>query len=170
VNYDGARFLGSGSVQYADKAFWSDVLSSPYHGYSDAYTLVNGQVFMDAGLLPKLCHECFLKIDRLPIRLFRFLALAHGEQHGAVRPLLIAQLVAHGPELPVGPVVGAGQRPISHTASRVATSIGPSNTRAACSSETPGSSAGVRCVSTNRRTSARTAISAACSALRWKKV
>jgi outer membrane receptor protein involved in Fe transport len=42
MNYDGARFLGSGSVQYADKAFWSDVLSSPYHGYSDAYTLVNG--------------------------------------------------------------------------------------------------------------------------------
>jgi outer membrane receptor protein involved in Fe transport len=42
ANYDGARFLGSGAVQYADKAFWSDVLSSPYHGYSDAYTMVNG--------------------------------------------------------------------------------------------------------------------------------
>src|SRR3954470_15521970 len=36
ANYDGPRFLGSGAVQYADKAFWSDVLSSPYHGYSDA--------------------------------------------------------------------------------------------------------------------------------------
>ncbi len=42
ANYDGPRFLGSGAVQYADKAFWSDVLSSPYHGYSDAYTMVNG--------------------------------------------------------------------------------------------------------------------------------
>jgi outer membrane receptor protein involved in Fe transport len=42
ANFDGARFLGSGAVQYADKAFWSDVLSSPYHGYSDAYTMVNG--------------------------------------------------------------------------------------------------------------------------------
>jgi len=29
-------------VNYADKAFWSDVLSSPYHGYTDAYTMVNG--------------------------------------------------------------------------------------------------------------------------------
>ena len=42
ANYDGPRFLGSGAVQYADKAFWSDVLSSPFHGYSDAYTMVNG--------------------------------------------------------------------------------------------------------------------------------
>ena len=41
-NFNGARFLGSASVNYADKAFWSDVLSSPYHGYTDAYTMVNG--------------------------------------------------------------------------------------------------------------------------------
>ena len=40
-NYDDSRFLGSFSVNYSDKAFWSDVLSSPYHGYTDAYTLVN---------------------------------------------------------------------------------------------------------------------------------
>ena len=40
-NFDGERMLGSGSVNYADKAFWSDVLSSPYHGFTDAYTLVN---------------------------------------------------------------------------------------------------------------------------------
>src|SRR6185436_13120672 len=41
-NFNGTRFLGSASVNYADKAFWSDVLSSPYHGYTDAYTMVNG--------------------------------------------------------------------------------------------------------------------------------
>jgi outer membrane receptor protein involved in Fe transport len=41
-NYDDARYLGSVSVNYADKAFWSDVLSSPFHGFTDAYTMVNG--------------------------------------------------------------------------------------------------------------------------------
>jgi outer membrane receptor protein involved in Fe transport len=40
-NFDGARLLGSGSANYSDKAFWSDVLSGPYHGFTDAYTLVN---------------------------------------------------------------------------------------------------------------------------------
>ena len=42
VTFDGARFLGSASVNYSDKAFWSDVLTSPYHGFTDAYTMVNG--------------------------------------------------------------------------------------------------------------------------------
>ena len=42
VNFDGARLLGSASVNYSDKAFWSDVLSAPYHGFTDAYTMVNG--------------------------------------------------------------------------------------------------------------------------------
>ena len=36
------RFLGSASVNYSDKAFWSDVLTSRYHGFTDAYTMVNG--------------------------------------------------------------------------------------------------------------------------------
>jgi outer membrane receptor protein involved in Fe transport len=43
-NFNGSRLLGSGSVDYSDRAFWSDVLSSPYHGFTDAYTLVNGSV------------------------------------------------------------------------------------------------------------------------------
>ena len=43
-NFDGARYLGSASVNYSDKAFWSDVLTSPYHGFTDAYTLVNGSI------------------------------------------------------------------------------------------------------------------------------
>lgn len=40
-NVNGARFLGSGSVNYSDTAFWSDVLTSAYHGFTDSYTLVN---------------------------------------------------------------------------------------------------------------------------------
>jgi outer membrane receptor protein involved in Fe transport len=40
-NVDGSRYLGSASVNYADTAFWSDVLTSAYHGFTDAYTLVN---------------------------------------------------------------------------------------------------------------------------------
>ncbi|HEY7171577.1 MAG TPA: TonB-dependent receptor [Vicinamibacterales bacterium] len=42
MNADGSRYLGSVSVNYSDKAFFSDVLSSPYHGYTDAYTMLNG--------------------------------------------------------------------------------------------------------------------------------
>jgi outer membrane receptor protein involved in Fe transport len=42
VNADDRRFLGSVSVNYSDNAFWSDVLSSPYFGYTDAYTMLNG--------------------------------------------------------------------------------------------------------------------------------
>jgi outer membrane receptor protein involved in Fe transport len=40
VNYDGPRLLGAASVSYADRAFWSDVLTSAYAGFSDAYSLV----------------------------------------------------------------------------------------------------------------------------------
>lgn len=43
---DNARYLGSASVNYVGKAFWSDVLTRPYHGYSDAFALVN----MTAGM------------------------------------------------------------------------------------------------------------------------
>lgn len=41
-SFEDTRFLGSASVNYSDKAFWSDVLTSPYHGFTDAYTMVNG--------------------------------------------------------------------------------------------------------------------------------
>jgi hypothetical protein len=40
--YGGRRYLGSLAVNYVDKAFWTDVLTNPYSGYTDAYTLVNG--------------------------------------------------------------------------------------------------------------------------------
>src|SRR6185312_16236749 len=36
------RVFGNLSVNYSDKAFWSDVLTGPYAGYTDAYTMVNG--------------------------------------------------------------------------------------------------------------------------------
>src|SRR5439155_20892445 len=96
--------------------------------------------------------------------------LPHGEQDGPVRPVLVPQLVDDRTEFAGCATVGPCHRPTSHTASRVATSIGPSNNPAPCSSDTPGSRTGVRCVSTSRLTSARAASSAACSALRWKKV
>ena len=41
-NMSNRRLLASGTVNYTDRAFWADVLSSPYHGFTDAYTLVNG--------------------------------------------------------------------------------------------------------------------------------
>jgi outer membrane receptor for ferrienterochelin and colicins len=40
--YSGSRFLGSLVVSYTDKALWTDVLISPYHGFTDAFTMVNG--------------------------------------------------------------------------------------------------------------------------------
>ena len=40
--YTGARVLTSLAVSYVDKAFWTDVLDSPYHGFTDAFTTVNG--------------------------------------------------------------------------------------------------------------------------------
>jgi iron complex outermembrane receptor protein len=43
-NLDGRRMIGSASVNYAGQAFWSDVLTSPYFGFTDAYTMVNGTV------------------------------------------------------------------------------------------------------------------------------
>ncbi len=42
LNYDGPRMLGNAAISYSGKAFWSDVLTSPYFGYTDAYTMVNG--------------------------------------------------------------------------------------------------------------------------------
>jgi hypothetical protein len=41
-SYNDARFLGALTVNYTDKAFWTDVLTSAYHGFTPAYTLVNG--------------------------------------------------------------------------------------------------------------------------------
>lgn len=40
--YADTRFLGTLTANYVSEAFWSDVLNGPYHGFTDAYTLVNG--------------------------------------------------------------------------------------------------------------------------------
>ena len=42
VNWNGSRLLGAASVNAATDAFWSDVLSAGYHGYTDGYATVNG--------------------------------------------------------------------------------------------------------------------------------
>ena len=44
VTWNGSRLLGSASVNAATAAFWSDVLTSAYHGYTDGYATVNGSV------------------------------------------------------------------------------------------------------------------------------
>ena len=41
LSYNDDRFLGNLNVNYADESFWSDVLTSNFHGFTDAYTLVN---------------------------------------------------------------------------------------------------------------------------------
>ncbi len=41
ASLNGRRFLGDLTVHHATAAFWSDVLTSDYHGYSPANTLVN---------------------------------------------------------------------------------------------------------------------------------
>ncbi len=43
-SYADRRWLGSLAVNYTDTAFWTDVLTSPYFGYSKAFTLVNGGI------------------------------------------------------------------------------------------------------------------------------
>ena len=40
--YAGSRLLGSLVVSYTSKGFWTDVLNSPYHGFTPAFTIVNG--------------------------------------------------------------------------------------------------------------------------------
>jgi iron complex outermembrane receptor protein len=42
VNVNTRRFLGVLSVNYSDEAFWSDVLTAQYNGFTDSYTLLNG--------------------------------------------------------------------------------------------------------------------------------
>ena len=42
ASLNGSRFLGNASVSVATAAFWSDVLTSEFHGYSDGYAMVNG--------------------------------------------------------------------------------------------------------------------------------
>jgi len=40
--YNDARYLGALTVNYTDNGFWTDVLTPVYHGFTNAFTLVNG--------------------------------------------------------------------------------------------------------------------------------
>jgi outer membrane receptor protein involved in Fe transport len=42
--FNGARYVGSVSINYTARAFWSDVLTSSFAGFTEAFTLVNGSV------------------------------------------------------------------------------------------------------------------------------
>jgi outer membrane receptor protein involved in Fe transport len=41
MNYNSQRYLGSVSLNYTSEAFWTDVLSAPFHGPTEAFTTVN---------------------------------------------------------------------------------------------------------------------------------
>jgi len=57
LSWNSRRFTGTAQVNYQDKALWTDVLGSTYHGFTDAFTLVNanfGVKFMDGKLVTTL--------------------------------------------------------------------------------------------------------------------
>ncbi len=41
LNWNSRRFVGTVQMNYQDKALWTDVLTSTYHGYTESFTLVN---------------------------------------------------------------------------------------------------------------------------------
>jgi outer membrane receptor protein involved in Fe transport len=41
INWNTPRFVGSASVNYSDKALWTDVLTTQFHGFTDSYTMFN---------------------------------------------------------------------------------------------------------------------------------
>jgi outer membrane receptor protein involved in Fe transport len=45
-NLNGPRFYGAGTVNYSSEAFWSDVLTSQFHGFTDAYAMASGSFGM----------------------------------------------------------------------------------------------------------------------------
>lgn len=61
-NYDGPAFLGSASINYSDSAFWSDVLTSPFFGFTDSYTMVNGAVGVK---MPQWHATAVVKVNNL---------------------------------------------------------------------------------------------------------
>jgi outer membrane receptor protein involved in Fe transport len=57
VSFNTKRWLGSASLNYADRAFWTDVLDAPYFGYTDSYAMVNaslGMKFADGRVIASL--------------------------------------------------------------------------------------------------------------------
>jgi outer membrane receptor protein involved in Fe transport len=41
LSWNSKRFLGAAQASFVDDALWTDVLGSPFHGFTDSYTLVN---------------------------------------------------------------------------------------------------------------------------------
>jgi outer membrane receptor protein involved in Fe transport len=41
LNWNSSRFVGSAALSYTDEAFWVDVLTAPFHGFTDSYTMLN---------------------------------------------------------------------------------------------------------------------------------
>jgi len=41
VNWSSKRFVGNASVNHVGEALWTDVLTSTFHGFTDAFTMVN---------------------------------------------------------------------------------------------------------------------------------
>jgi hypothetical protein len=41
VNWSHRRFVGGAQLNFVDKTYWQDVLSLPFHGTTDAYTMLN---------------------------------------------------------------------------------------------------------------------------------
>ena len=46
INWNGQKLMGTLQANYQDKALWTDVLSSTYHGYTESFTMVNGNLGM----------------------------------------------------------------------------------------------------------------------------
>ncbi len=44
VNFNSKAYLANLSINYSDKAFWADVLTGPYFGFTDSYTMVNATI------------------------------------------------------------------------------------------------------------------------------
>ena len=42
IRFTRGRYFGNVSMNFVDKAFWQDVLNTPFHDWTDAYSLVNG--------------------------------------------------------------------------------------------------------------------------------
>jgi iron complex outermembrane receptor protein len=41
LTWSSKRYVGSATLNYSDKAFWNDVLDSPYHGTTESYAMLN---------------------------------------------------------------------------------------------------------------------------------
>ncbi len=44
LSWAAKRLFGSVSVNFVDEAFWTDVLTAPFHGFTDSYTMLNASV------------------------------------------------------------------------------------------------------------------------------